>query len=197
MELAVGMPPASWQASQAQQMEPLEQGRGELRSQVLELVRESAGAGNDGNDGGAAVAGCLVHCAAFAKELETQSHLIHANYEGANFLSVHAFLKDQYERHLAEFDALAEFVRAMDFLLPMCSCGLKEAACGFENVDEYDGRHMLLVYLRNLEQQACLALGLEEAAGQARAVDVQNYAAELVAASKKAAWFLKATLRGC
>lgn len=161
--------------------------------QVIELVSEPLAAGADGK---AAVAGCLVHCAAFAKELETQAHLIHANYEGSNFLPVHGFLKDQYEAHLGQFDALVEFVRAMDFLLPMCSCGLKEAAQGFENVSEYDGRHMLLVYLRNLEQLACLAVGLEEAAGECRAVDVQNYAAEVVAACKKAAWFLKATLRG-
>lgn len=164
------------------------------QEQVMELVSESPAAGMDGK---AAVAGCLVHCAAFAKELETQAHLIHANYEGANFLPVHGFLKDQYEAHLGQFDALAEFVRAMDFLLPMCGCGLKEAAQGFENVSEYDGRHMLLVYLRNLEQLACLAVGLEEAAGECRAVDVQNYAAEVVGACKKAAWFLKATLRGC
>lgn len=161
--------------------------------QVIALVSESPAAGADGR---AVVAGCLVHCAAFAKELETQAHLIHANYEGANFLSVHEFLKDQYEQHLTQFDALVELVRAMDFLPPMCSCGLKEAAQGFENVSEYDGRHMLLVYLRNLEQLACLAVGLEEAAGECRAVDVQNYAAEVVAACKKAAWFLKATLRG-
>lgn len=165
----------------------------ERQEQAMELASELPAAGTDSK---AAVAGCLVHCAAFAKELETQAHLIHANYEGLNFLPVHGFLKDQYEQHLAQFDALVEFVRAMDFLLPMCSCGLKEAAQGFENVSDYDGRHMLLVYLRNLEQLACLAVGLEEAAGECRAVDAQNYAAEVVAACRKAAWFLKATLRG-
>lgn len=137
----------------------------------------------------------LVTCAAFAKELETQSHLIHANYEGENFLPVHAFLKDQYEAHLEQFDALVEFVRVMDYLLPMCSCGLKDAACGFVNVTQYSGRHMLMAYLQNLETMKCMATRLEAAAGEARAIDVQDYAAELVAACGKAAWFIKATLR--
>lgn len=139
----------------------------------------------------------LVRCAAFAKELETQSHLIHLNYEGQNFLPIHQFLKDQYEAHLEQFDALAEIVRMMDFLLPMCGCGLKDQACGFENVTEYDGRHMLMVYLRNLQAMASMGKRLEETADEADAPDVQDYAAALVGASNKAAWFLKATLRGC
>lgn len=139
----------------------------------------------------------LVQCAAFVKELETQSHLIHLNYEGMNFLAVHGFLKDQYEAHLAQFDALGEFVRTMDFLMPMCSCGLKEACCGFEAVTQYEGRHMLMVYHCNLQRLAEMAKELEVLAGCCRAVDVQNYAAELVAAGNQASWFLKATLRGC
>jgi DNA-binding ferritin-like protein len=137
----------------------------------------------------------LLMCAAFAKELETQAHLIHLNYEGSNFLPVHGFLKDQYQGHLEEFDVLAEHMRAMDYLMPMCGCGLKDAACGFEKVESYDSSGMLMTYMRNLEQQKSLATELEESAGQARAVDVQNTAAGLVAACAKAAWFLKATLR--
>lgn len=140
---------------------------------------------------------CLVKCAAFLKELETQSHLIHFNIECANFLSIHEFLKEQYESHLEQLDALGEFVRSLDFLMPMCACGLKDAVCGFHNVEQYEWRHMLTVYYRNLETFACMAKHLEEAAGEARVIDVQNYAAELVGAMMKASWFIKATLRGC
>lgn len=139
----------------------------------------------------------LVLCAGFAKELETQAHLIHFNYEAENFLAVHEFLKGQYEAHLGQFDALSEFVRAQDFLMPMCSCGLKEAAGSFVNVTSYEASSMLMTYLQNLEQMAGMARGLEREAADAGAIDVQNYAAELYGASKKAAWFLKATLRGC
>lgn len=140
---------------------------------------------------------CLVQCAAFAKELETQAHLIHLNYEGSNFLSVHDYLKEQYEAHLEQFDALAEFVRSMDYLMPLCACGLKEAVEGFENVADRDGRQMLMTYCQNLCQMACMGKALEQCSGAAGEVDVQNYAAELVAASNKAAWFVKSILRGC
>lgn len=140
---------------------------------------------------------CLVKCAAFAKELETQSHLVHLNYEGGNFMSVHAFLKDQYEAHLEQFDVLSEFVRSLDFLMPMCACGLKDKVCGFRNVEQYDGRHMLTVYYRNLETLACMAKTLESCAADARVIDVQNYAADLVGQCMKGSWFVKATLRGC
>lgn len=139
----------------------------------------------------------LVQCAAFVKELETQAHLIHLNYEGMNFLSVHGFLKDQYEAHLAQFDALGEFVRTMDFLMPMCSCGLKDACCEFENVTQYEGRHMLMVYHCNLQRLVVAVKELERLAGAACCLDVQNYAAELIAAAAQASWFVKATLRGC
>jgi len=42
----------------------------------------------------------LISLASYTKELETQSHLLHLNFEGPNFLAVHEFLKGQYEQHL-------------------------------------------------------------------------------------------------
>jgi starvation-inducible DNA-binding protein len=139
----------------------------------------------------------LIELAGFLKELETQAHLVHLNYEGDNFFSVHEFLKSQYEAHLAEFDEVAEYVRALDNFMPMCSCGLKESVRDFENCASYDGMQMLMTYLMNLDGLVEKATAIEAMAGEARAIDVQNYMAELVAAANKAAWFLKATLRGC
>ncbi|MGA1670281.1 MAG: hypothetical protein ACO39F_05265, partial [Candidatus Nanopelagicaceae bacterium] len=60
----------------------------------------------------------LVMLASMLKELETQSHLIHLNYEGANFLEVHAYLKERYETHLEQFDTVAEEVRSLDHFMP-------------------------------------------------------------------------------
>lgn len=139
----------------------------------------------------------LIALAGYLKELETQAHLVHLNYEADNFLSVHEFLKDQYEAHLAQFDAVAEYVRAMDHFLPMCSCGLKESVGGFEDCKSYAGRQMLMTYLLNLDGLVDQATAVESMAGEARAIDVQNYMAELADSANKAAWFIKATLRGC
>lgn len=139
----------------------------------------------------------LIALASFIKELETQAHLIHLNYEGENFLSVHELLKAQYEAHLEQFDATAEFVRAMDAFMPMCACGLKEVATCFQNVESYDGKQMLVTYLMNLDTLIDKATEVEAWAGRERCVDVQNYMADLVASANKNSWFIKATLRGC
>jgi DNA-binding ferritin-like protein len=139
----------------------------------------------------------LIMLASFLKEMETQSHLIHLNYEGENFLEVHRFLKGQYEMHLEQFDAVAEFVRSQDFWMPLCACGLKDALPCFQNVESYDGREMLTAYFKNLDDLTELAVQIEPSAQQVGAIDVANYMAELVAASSKAAWFIKAILRGC
>lgn len=139
----------------------------------------------------------LIALAGFLKEMETQAHLGHLNYEGENFLEVHKFLKDQYEAHLEQFDTAAEFVRSLDYWMPMCSCGLKESVQGFQDVKEYDGRSMLLTYYSNLEALGLIAKDLERTAAAADAPDVQNAMADLVGFAYKRAWFMKAMLRGC
>jgi DNA-binding ferritin-like protein len=64
-------------------------------------------------------------------------------------------------------------------------------------VESHNGKEMLAVYLKNLDDLADLAVQIEPSAQQVGAIDVANYMAELVAAASKAAWFLKAILRGC
>lgn len=145
-------------------------------------------------DVGAFIQQCISLCA-YLKELETQSHLIHLNYEGTNFLGVHAFLKDQYESHLEQFDTLAEFVRSMDYLMPMCGCGLKDAAPPMQAVTSYKGNDMLGVYYKNLEDLGMKAKKLEPMAQKVGAIDIANYMADLVGMAFKAAWSVKATLR--
>lgn len=138
----------------------------------------------------------MVRLAAFLKELETQAHLIHLNYEGSNFLSIHGFLKEQYELHLQQFDKVAELVRTMDMYMPMCACGLKDAVSPcFENVKSYAGMQQLSAYLNNLEQMAQMAKDAEPMAQCVGAIDVANYMAELVGSAFQGAWFVKASLR--
>ena len=110
---------------------------------------------------------------------------------------MHKFLKKRYEEHLEQFDVIGEFVRAMDFMMPLCACGLKEALpmeC-FRNVDSHDGRMMLLTYHENLCDLCEMVCTIEPLAQELKAIDVANYMAELMADANKAAWFIKASLR--
>ena len=66
----------------------------------------------------------MVELASYLFHLNIQAHLIHLNLEAPYFLAVHKFLKKQYEQHVEDFDTLAELVRSMDYLLPMCQKGL-------------------------------------------------------------------------
>ena len=145
-------------------------------------------------DVGAFIQQCI-SLASYLKELETQSHLIHLNYEGSNFLGVHAFLKDQYEAHLTQFDTLAEFIRSMDYLMPMCARGLGDASPGIQHVTSYKGSDQLAVYYKNLEELGMKTKKLEPIAAKVGAIDIQNYMADLCGQAFKAAWFVKATLR--
>lgn len=138
----------------------------------------------------------LVALSSYAHQLYAQSHLIHLNVEGPLFLPIHEFLKGQYELHVGQFDKLAEFVRTMDTLMPMCQKGLLNAYKGFKHCKSYETRDMLVTYLKNLEDFGMQAKDLGELARTIKAPDVENYAAQLVDESFKSAWFLKSTLRG-
>ena len=145
-------------------------------------------------DVGAFIQQCISLCA-YLKELETQSHLIHLNIECPNFLSIHAFLGEQYEAHLKQFDTLAEFVRSMDYLMPLCGCKLKDMAPPVQEVTSYEWKGMLGVYYKNLEELGMKAKKLEPIAQKVGAIDIANYMADLVGQAFKAAWFIKSILR--
>ena len=157
-------------------------------------AKPKAPAKSKGGDVGGFIQQCISLCS-YLKDLETQSHLIHLNYEGGNFLGVHAFLKDQYNAHLTQFDTLAEFIRSMDYLMPMCARGLADAGPGIQHVGSYKGTDQLATYYKNLEELGMKAKKLEPIAAKVGAIDIQNYMAELCGEAFKAAWFIKATLR--
>lgn len=131
------------------------------------------------------------------RALGSMAHLVHLNYVGENFLAVHAFLKERYEAHLEEFDTAAEFVRALGAPYLQTVAQLHQLPQGLEDLrEECACDEALALYHRNLQQVIALAQVLEPIAQKARAIDVANWCAELVASSSKACWFLRATL-GC
>ena len=137
----------------------------------------------------------LIGLAAYVHQLQVQSHLLHFNYECSNFLSMHKFLGKQYEKHQEQFDAIGEYVRSMDYYLPMCHEGLMAASPEFKHCSSYKPQEMLTVYYKNLEELGMKCKKLEAVAAKTGAVDIQNYLAELVGAAFKDAWMIKASLR--
>ena len=137
----------------------------------------------------------LTGLAAYIHELQIQSHLIHLNYEANNFLAVHKFLKKQYELHLKEFDDIGEYVRSMDYLLPMCHEGLMYENKEFDHVKSYAPEEMLMTYYKNLENLGMMSKKIQESARKLKAIDIENYMAELCGNAFKSAWMIKATLR--
>lgn len=132
----------------------------------------------------------LTVLAAFAKELELQSHLLHLNFVGENFISIHTYLKGRYEAHLEQFDTLAEFVRIQGEFLPNSTTAFREVLPAISSEASIEA------YVSNLRTFSELAKALEPGAAAAKAIDVQNYMADLVADAGKAIWFLMANC-GC
>jgi DNA-binding ferritin-like protein len=127
--------------------------------------------------------------------LRIQAHLIHLNYEAANFLGVHKFLKKQYLDHVEQFDRVGEYIRSMDYLLPMCEKGLSSASKEIEHVSSYEPSTMLLTYCNNLTNFAMKLKGIRKQAEKIDAPDVENYIAELIGELFLAAWKIKSMLR--
>lgn len=137
----------------------------------------------------------LITLGSFVNQLYTQAHLIHLNIEGPLFLPLHKFLKKQYQAHVDQFDALSEYVRSLDYLLPMCNRGLAGANKNLKLVKSYEPRAMLMTYLQNLDACGMATKEVLMYAKEVEAPDIENYLAELVGDMFKAAWFVKATLR--
>jgi DNA-binding ferritin-like protein len=96
---------------------------------------------------------------------------------------------------LEQFDTLAEFIRSMDYLMPMCARGLADAGPGIQHVTSYKGTDQLTTYYKNLEELGMKTKKLEPIAAKVGAIDIQNYLSDLCGQAFKAAWQIKATLR--
>ena len=147
------------------------------------------------NEGPGKLISEMLQLLSFSEQLRVQSHLIHFNYEGANFTGIHAFLKDEYEMHQHHFDKLGELIRSMDYMTFMCMKGLLGAYKKYKHCESYDPKEMLLTYMQNLEDFAFMSKKVAKSAKKVDAIDIENYMAHLVEVSFKASWFIKATLR--
>lgn len=138
----------------------------------------------------------LRELARWLKALESMAHVVHLNYTGqGNFLSVHSLMKERYEAHLEELDGAAEFIRALGAPFFGTVRELQAPPEGFTDLEPNCGcDQMLIVYRMNLLSLIALAQRIEPIAQNARAIDVVDYCAQLVASSSKACWFLRATL---
>jgi DNA-binding ferritin-like protein len=137
----------------------------------------------------------LVEFASYNYQLNTQAHLLHLNIEAPFFLAVHKFLRKQYQQHIDDFDVLAELVRSMDYLMPLCQKGLLGACKSFKNITTYEARSSLTLYIKNLENGGFMGKELVDLAREVGAPDAENEVAEIVGHMFKAAWMLKSTLR--
>lgn len=137
-----------------------------------------------------------VELASYLYHLNIQAHLIHLNIEAPYFLAVHKFLKKQYEQHTDDFDKLAEIVRSMDYLLPMCEKGLLGQYKNFKTTKSYKADESLILYIKNLEDGGMMAKDVTDLAREVGAPDLENALADVVGHLFKGAWMLKSTLRG-
>jgi DNA-binding ferritin-like protein len=137
----------------------------------------------------------LQSLASACHQLSTQAHLIHFNFEGQNFISVHEYLKKAYKKHTKQFDKLSELVRSLDYMMPMCQVGLKQAYKGFDNVDSYEPGTMLFVYNKNLEEIAMASKKVIAAAQKCQAPDAENLVAEIMGQLFDTSYFIKSILR--
>lgn len=137
----------------------------------------------------------MLQLLSFSEQLRVQSHLIHFNYEGGNFIGIHKFLKKEYELQQEHFDRLGELIRSMDYMVPMCMKGLLNAYKKFKHCDTYEPGLMLCSYIENVEDFAMTCKKVRKTAIKIDAPDIENYMAELIEDSFKTSWFLKAGLR--
>ncbi|MGB7564077.1 MAG: hypothetical protein WBM08_04915 [Prochlorococcaceae cyanobacterium] len=139
----------------------------------------------------------LIVVAAFLDALRLQAHLLHLNYgPAANFLSVHGFLKDRYERHQEQFDLIAEHVMALGARMPGTGRELRSVLPEFCECDSInpDPVEQLQGYHDNLRLLVCMAKAAADGCGCA--IDVENSLAELVGDANKASWMLSSMLCG-
>lgn len=157
---------------------------------VLPITREDEPEPPDDDD---CLCNQLIVLAALTHEIQMAAHLLHFNYTGANFLSIHGFLKGEYDYWLETFDTLGEFVRALGGRMPATHRELLAIQPLFsERMSTADCA--LTRYREDLLQLKDMVLNLEAAAVDARAIDVANSAAEIVAHIGKAVWFIEASL---
>jgi DNA-binding ferritin-like protein len=120
--------------------------------------------------------------------LRDQAHLCHLNYTGRDFISIHRYLKERYEEHAEQFDAIAELVRIHGAMLPGTVNELRNC------LPQFDGEACLCSYLSNISTLATVVINLEKEATAQSAIDVADAMVDLSRSAGTIAWFLRMTL---
>jgi DNA-binding ferritin-like protein len=120
--------------------------------------------------------------------LRDQSHLIHLNYTGRDFIAVHGWLKDRYEEHAEQFDSVAELVRIHGAMMPSTIKELRNCLPAF------DDDACLCSYLNNITTLASVVNNLEKTAIEERAIDVADAMIDLAKSAGRTAWFIRMTI---
>ena len=134
------------------------------------------------------LASCMYH-------LNMQACLIALNLEHPNFCSLQPFLKEQADCHMKDFECLAETVRSMDYLLPMCQKGLLGYNKSFKTTKSYDAVQALQLYVKNLEDAGYKAKECHDKAKAVGAPDLENIIADVIHHMFTGAWKLKSSMR--
>ena len=130
----------------------------------------------------------LMHCG-------VQACLLAVNIECKEFLSLNEFLYEQQCQHNKDFAKMAEKVRSMDYLLPMCQDGLLGAFPDFSKTDTYETYPAITNYMKNLEEGGFFAKDGWKMACAAEAPDIAACYSKIAGHSFDGAWHLKAMLR--
>ncbi len=118
--------------------------------------------------------------------------LAHWNVMGSGFAQLHALFKDQYEELEDATDAIAEQMRALQFLVSANfpqSDSVKSLSKSASNPDE-----LLRGLLKGHEACITCATELADAAKAGKDEGTLNLAADRLNAHRKHAWMIRATL---
>lgn len=123
-----------------------------------------------------------------------RSHVAHVNITGRNFYSDHRILGKIYEDAQANIDVYAEHLRSAYSSMPtslqeIIDCGNLRPQMLANNADEY-----LTDIYADIEHMIECLQELSEAAREAEAQDVANFADARIEHHRKQCWQLRATL---
>ena len=120
------------------------------------------------------------------------SHVAHVNVVGRNFQSDHALFAGIYEDLQDQIDVYAEFLRTIDGFMPFSLKSVVKDSVVSVGIDK-DCDFIACLLKENKAMIDCLELLYEEAE-KANELGLSNYVQDRLAAHRKFAWMLKASL---
>jgi starvation-inducible DNA-binding protein len=120
------------------------------------------------------------------------SHVAHVNVVGRNFQSDHQLFAGIYEDLQEQIDVYAEFLRTIDAFMPYKLTSVVKDSVVSVGIDK-DCDFIACLLKENKAMIDCLELLYEEAE-KTNELGLSNYVQDRLAAHRKYAWMLKASL---